>query len=339
MADPMQVRLAEQLTAEVGEGVSWDFSSAHTPEALPGALVRADVFVGSKLPPSATAQADALRLVQVAGAGYEGIDLAGLRPGTIVANTTHHGRAIAEYCVMAMLALHRQLLVEDADLRAGRWRSVFQDPDAPVHRTLVGQTVGIVGYGEIGQHVAELCHALGMRVIATRRRPTPAPPADWIGGPDELPRLLRDSDVVVVTVPLSDETVGLLDAAMLAELRPSAFLINVSRGPVVDETALHAALTGGRLAGAAIDVWWRYPTSGRQGAPANLPFHELTNVIMTPHTSGVTHDVFTNRMRDVAANIRALRDGQPLRNVVHQSPPEPTGVLDAALHLPVGGTR
>ncbi|MER7273933.1 2-hydroxyacid dehydrogenase [Dactylosporangium sp. NPDC000244] len=339
VADPMQIRLSQQLTAAVGEGVSWDFGGSYRPGALQGLLTAADVYVGSQLPAAAAADAAALRLVQVAGAGFEGIDVTGLRPGAIVANTLHHGRAIAEYCVMALLALSRQLFVEDRALRAGRWRSVFQDPDAPVHETVLGKTVGIVGFGEIGRHVATLCDALGMRVIATRRRPgsTPSAPAAWIGGPDELPRLLRDSDVVVVTVPLSAETAGLLDAGMLAHLRPTAFLVNVSRGPVVDEAALYNALVDGRLAGAAIDVWWRYPRSGVHGVPAGLPFHDLTNVIMTPHTSGVTNDVFTSRMQDVAANIRALRDGTQLRNVVYRSPLDPAGAPAETPHLPAGG--
>ncbi|WP_432890035.1 2-hydroxyacid dehydrogenase [Kribbella sp. CA-245084] len=316
VVDPMQVRLAGQLAAAVGPGVL--LKCARSADDWQSWLADADVFVGSKLPAELAAKADALQLVQVAGAGYEGIALDSLRPGTVVANTFHHGRAIAEYCVMAALALSRQLLVEDRALRGGRWRSVFQDSTAPVHESLAGKTAGVIGYGEIGSHVAQLFHALGMRVIATRQKPrkTAATPLDWMGGPQDTGRLLAESDIVVVTVPLAEQTRGLLDAQMLARMKRSAVLINVARGPVVDETALYEALADGRIAGAAIDVWWNYPTTGADAQPSRFPFNELSNVLMTPHTSGVTRDVFEDRMLDVAANIRALRDGTNLRNVV-----------------------
>lgn len=334
VVDPMQVRLAGQLAASVGPGVL--LKCARSADDWHSWLAKADVFVGSKLPAELASRAGSLRLVQVAGAGYEGIALDHLRPGTVVANTFHHGRAIAEYCVMAALALSRQLLVEDRALREGHWRSVFQDSAAPVHESLAGKTIGVIGYGEIGANVAELCQALGMRVIAVRRSPkSTAAPVDWLGGPEDTGRLLAESDVVVVTVPLAEQTLGLLDARMLARMKRSAFLINVARGPVVDERALYRALVDGRIAGAAIDVWWNYPTTGADARPSRLPFGDLPNVLMTPHTSGVTSDVFERRMLDVAANIRALRDGTSLRNVVFRRPTK----TPAPSACPTGGIR
>ncbi|MFF0341594.1 2-hydroxyacid dehydrogenase [Kribbella sp. NPDC004875] len=321
VVDPMQVRLAGRLAAEIGSGAV--LRCARSGADWHGWLDQADVFVGSKLPAALAGQAPALRLVQVAGAGYEGIALESLGPGAVVANTSHHGRAIAEYCLMAMIALSRQLLVEDRALRSGRWLSVFNDASAPVHETLAGKTIGLIGYGEIGSHVAQLSKALGMRVLATRRSSTAgATSVDWLGGPHDLGHLLTESDVVVLTVPLSSETTHLLDASMLDRMKRSAFLINVARGPIVDEEALYHALADRRIAGAALDVWWQYPAPGAQAQPSRFSFGDLPNVVMTPHTSGVTTDVFERRMLDVAANIRALRDGEPLRNVVFRNPRE-----------------
>jgi phosphoglycerate dehydrogenase-like enzyme len=185
---------------------------------------------------------------------------------------------------------------------------------------LAGRVLGIVGFGEIGTAVARLGAALGMRVRAVRRTPTaPLPDGvapEWVGSDDQLPELLADSDVVVVTVPLSDATRGLIDAAALAAMRPTAVLVNVSRGAVVDEEALHAALTDGTIAGAGIDVWWRNPRDPDSPPPSHLDFTGLDNVVLTPHQSGHTREVFAGRARDIADNVDALASGTPLRNLV-----------------------
>lgn len=320
MTDPMQTRLADRLQEEVGDGVRWRFCSADDRPALWQALPAAEVYVGSVLTPEMSAIAPRLRLAQVAGAGYDSIATEALPPGAVLATTSHHGPAIAEYVIMAALALTRDLLGEDRALRSGHWRSVFHNPRAQVHPSLRSLRMGIVGLGEIGGSIARLARSFGMRVAAVRSRPELGPPAgvdvDWLGSSRDLPRLLRESDVVVITVPLSEGTVGLIGESELAQLAPSAVLINVSRGAVVDEHSLFQALRQHRIAGAALDVWWKYPDGGPDGRPSTLPFHELDNVIMTPHTSGVTDDVFTARAADVAHNIKAVRDGTPLRNVV-----------------------
>ncbi|KQR51321.1 hypothetical protein ASF88_19350 [Leifsonia sp. Leaf336] len=312
----MQVRLAAELRAELGAGVTWEFLDR--PEHIDEATTDADVFVGSRLNSDQIHRRPALRLIQVAGAGFEGIDLSAVPRGVTVANTSHHGRAIAEYCLMCMLVFSRSLLAEDRALREGTWLSVFQDPGSPVHETLAGRTVGIIGFGEIGSEVGRVARALGMRVAVVRRSPqaTPSSEADWVGTLDQLPYLLRISDFVVVTVPLTEATTKLIGREELAAMPSSSVLINVARGPIVDEEALYLALESQTIRGAAIDVWWQYPTHGNQGEPSRLPFGELQNVLLTPHTSGVTTDVFRNRMKDVAANIAALRDGLPFRNVV-----------------------
>ena len=117
--------------------------------------------------------------------------------------------------------------------------------------------------------------------------------------------------MVVVSAPLTPETTGLIGAAELARMRPTAVLVNVGRGPVVDEKALYTALVDRAIDGAVIDVWYDYPSSGNVGAPSALPFHELANMLMTPHSSGLTRQTFDGRTADVAANINRLAAGQP----------------------------
>jgi phosphoglycerate dehydrogenase-like enzyme len=138
----------------------------------------------------------------------------------------------------------------------------------------------------------------------------------WIGGEGQLHELLRACDVVVLTVPLSDATRGLIDAAALGHMKPAAILVNVSRGAVVDEAALHTALTDGTIAGAAIDVWWRNPRDPDEPPPSHLDFTGFDNVVLTPHQSGHTEEVFAGRAHTISDNVDALAAGTPLRNLV-----------------------
>lgn len=131
-----------------------------------------------------------------------------------------------------------------------------------------------------------------------------------------LDRLLRESDIVVVSAPLTASTEGMIGAEQLHALGPDGVLINVGRGPLVQERALYEALLEGRIRAAAIDVWYRCPGPDGRAAPSGLPFAALTNVLITQHSSGVTHNTFRGRVDDIAANIVRLQRGEPLRNVV-----------------------
>lgn len=309
-------RFHAPLKERAAGGHTWLEAQDWEEDEITAAIGEVDVYVGSRLSAEAARRADRLRLVHVVGAGYDGIPLDALPPAVTVANTHHHGRSIAEWVLMAVMMLSRDVLGADRALRAGRWRNVAVDPLLPFGTTLGGLRVGIVGFGETGGEVARLCQAVGMRVRAVRRAPDAPLPAgtapEWVGGTDRLPELLADSDVVVVTVPLSPATRGLIGSAELAAMAPGALLVNVARGPVVDEEALYRALTGGVIAGAAVDVWWDRPPN----PPSRLPFHELPNVLMTPHHSGHTAETFGRRAAEIADNITRLAAGEPVANVV-----------------------
>jgi phosphoglycerate dehydrogenase-like enzyme len=261
-----------------------------------------------------------LRLVQVPGAGLDRIDRSQLRPGLALANAYGHEAGIAEYAIGTMIALTRSFQRLDQKLRAGQWESQWSVgvPAPPLWPELAGKTLGILGFGHIGEALARRACAFDIKVCGVRRNaPSVAPHGlMFVGGPDRLDEVLELSDYLAITLSLTPETRGLIDARRLALMKPSAYLINVARAEIVDEQALYDALAGGRLAGAALDVWYRYPTSAGDTMPSTAPFHTLSNVIMTPHISGWTEGMLEARARVIAENIERTARGEAPVNAV-----------------------
>ena len=277
------------------------------------ALRDADVLVNGVFRTEWAASAPHLRLIQALGAGYDGIALDAVPAGCRVANVYGHDYGIAEYVFMTMAALNREMPQADADLRKGVWRG------GPL-RELRERRVLIVGLGRIGREVARWAHFVGMRVSAVTEHPSEErrreAGLDALGSLADLAAFAAEADFVVIAVPHASTTTNLVDERVLAAMRPTAYLINVGRGPVVDQWALHAALSSGAIAGAAIDVWYHYPEAGEPVLPSDAPFHLLPNVIMTPHTAGYTEGTMRHRFGAIAENIRRLAAGEPLENVV-----------------------
>lgn len=311
------IRLAEMVRANLSipcKAVEGDET------AILPSLADADVLVSMGFTPPMAEAAPRLSLVQVPGAGLDRIDRSVMRPGLRLANAYGHEAGIAEYIMGAMLSLTRSFGSLDASLRKGRWDSQWAvgTPMPPPSPELAGKTLGILGFGHIGEALARRAAAFDMKVCAVRRQAQRDVPAgvSFIGGPDRLDDVLRAADYVAITLSLSPETRNLLDDRRLSLMKPSAYLINVARAEIVDEDVLYRALSGGRLAGAALDVWYRYPTAPGPTLPANRPFHELANVILTPHVSGWTEGMLEARAKLIATNIeRTARGERPLNEI------------------------
>ena len=266
------------------------------------------------------AAARRLKLVQVPGAGLDGIDRSALPAGMRLANAYGHETGIAEYVLGAMLAFAREFGRLDAALRRGRWESQWAVDAAPPHvwPELAGKTLGILGYGRIGRALARRACAFDMEVLAIRRDAA-QPDRHGIAsvrGPDALDDVLARSDYLALTLPLTPETRGLLGESQLRSMKPTAILVNVSRAQIVDEDALYRALAERRIAGAALDVWYRYPTATGTTLPAKQPFHELPNVLMTPHVAGWTEGMLEARATLIAENIRRTARGELPLNLI-----------------------
>jgi phosphoglycerate dehydrogenase-like enzyme len=276
-----------------------------------------DVLVSMVFTRAMAERAQRLRLLQVPGAGLDRIDRSAVPSGVPLSNVFGHEAGIAEYALGAMIMLARETPRLDAALRRGDWQCqlAFGSSGHPVWRELAGKTLGILGYGHIGAAIARRALAFDMRVVGIRRHPAPAPGVE-IGGMEQLDDMLRRSDFLIVALPLGEETRGLIGARALALLPKGAVLVNVARAQILDEDALYAALESGHLGGAAIDVWYRYPTAPGATMPSNRPFHTLANVLMSPHVSGWTDGMQRARAELIATNIeRTARGEAPLNQV------------------------
>jgi phosphoglycerate dehydrogenase-like enzyme len=277
-----------------------------------------DVLVTMVFTAEMGAAARRLRLVQVPGAGLDRIERSALPPGAWLANVYGHEIGIAEYVLGAMLTLTRDFTRLDDALRRGEWKSQWAvgTPPPTVWPELAGKTLGILGYGRIGQALARRARAFDMNVLAIRRDPTQADDHAVVRGPDALDEVLADADYVAITLPLTAATRGLIGEPQLRSMKPTAILVNVSRADILDEEALYQALARKWIAAAALDVWYRYPTGAGSTLPAHRPFHELPNVLMTPHVSGWTDGMLEARAKLIAENIERVARGEKPVNLV-----------------------
>jgi phosphoglycerate dehydrogenase-like enzyme len=276
-------------------------------------LAHADVVLGWAARAEDFAVAKRLRWVHLTAAGVGPQLFPEFVASDVVLTNSRglHAVSMAEHALGVILMFSRKLhLARDAQ-REARWTQVEQFVAPPPFDMLPGRTLGLVGLGAIGGAIAERARAFGMSVLAVRRRPGAGHPgvdAEW--GRERLNELLERSDYLVLCAPETSETSGMIGAAELARMKPSAVLVNVGRGALVDEPALIEALSAGRIAGAALDVMAEEPL------PAMSPLWGMPNVIVTSHVSGMGPRYWERAMDMFAANLERWLEGRPLENVV-----------------------
>jgi phosphoglycerate dehydrogenase-like enzyme len=281
-------------------------AKGHAAEVMLPAMSRIDGALMDRI--------EGLRLIQQWGAGLEGVDVAAATERKIaVANVptpgTGNAESVAEWCVMAAIAISRRLPLAQENIRAGgTWGT-------PLGRALMGRTAGIIGLGGIGQALAARLRPFAMRLIGLQRRPEPALAErlgmEWVGGPERLAELLRRSDYLFLCVPLSQHTRQIIDEAALATLPPQACIINAARGGLLNTQAMLRALAEGRLIGAGLDVFEQEPLD-----PAS-PLLGRSDVVATSHIAGVTDVSYLGIARGVAANIVRILAGEAPHNCVN----------------------
>ena len=257
------------------------------------------------------------RLYQVAGAGYDGVDLTRIPKECYLCNCFGHEVAITEYVMAALLTKFVPLVDADTKLRRGNWEYMAGKPDG-LRRECSKSSIGILGYGHIGKAVAKRAKAFDMEVhVANRSDLLPDKNVDVYYPLAEIDRFYRAAEVIVVSLPLTEDTTGLVNNKAFTAMRPDCLLINVGRGAVIDEEALFTALQQKKIGGAVIDTWYIYPHGKNDPTyPGNLPFHTLDNIIITPHMSGWTWGTIHRRQEVMAENIRRLAAEDTLLNVI-----------------------
>lgn len=310
----------DDLTNRLGKG--WtiscvdDATPADDVEAL---FADADAVVAVNYGANAPAS-EKLRLIQVPGAGCDGIDITALPPGSTLCNVYEHDNAVAEYVLLALLQWCLRFAEADLAFRNGSWARSSRFGGRPSNE-LAGKTVGIVGLGRIGKAVLSRVKPFGTRVVAARHHDTtPVEGCDRIYHFNELAKMSEECDFLVLCSALTAETKGMVDRLVLKAMASHAVIINVGRGQLIEEKALYDALSEKTIGGAVIDVWYQYPDAvNADTLPSRYDFSTLSNLYMTPHIAGWTDGTIERRFEFIATNLNRVRDGQPPLNVVHRA--------------------
>jgi phosphoglycerate dehydrogenase-like enzyme len=293
-------------------GLTREFLADDSAELTPEQIANYDaLFLGAgQVTESTLAGNSRLAIVARFGVGYDNVDVEACTRHGVVLTITPDGvrRPVAVAALTFLLALSGRLFEKDRLTREGRWaeKTLYNGLG------LTGRTLGLIGLGNIGREVCRLTAPLGMRRLAFDPYAPPDQAAEVGVELADLDRLLRESDFVVITCALTPETRGLIDAERLALLKPSAYLINVARGPIVDQAALTDCLRARRIAGAGLDVFEREPIDPHD------PLLSLDNVIVTPHALCWTDELFRGNGRSACASIAAVARGEVPANVVNR---------------------
>ncbi len=300
--------LSWEPLAQLGHLTVYDETS---PEQVVGRLFDAQAVILNRvaLGREEFTQLPRLRYVGTLATGYNTIDVEAARAfGITVCNVPHYcEKPVAQHALSLLLCLCNHVPASSTLVREGKWEQAVQES----HRTLApvelaGKRLGILGFGSIGRQMAALGLALGMEVLLYSRREKPAPGGcRWV----DLESLFRESDVVSLHCPLTEETRGLVGTKQLSWMKPTAFLLNTARGALVDETALAEALNQGRLAGAGLDVLTQEPP------PPDHPLLSAKNCVITPHVAWSTKEARARLLQTVADNLRAYQAETPQNQV------------------------
>lgn len=281
-------------------------------------LKEVEVAIGGTFIKGDLEQAKKLKLIQIPFAGVNKLDFDLYKnyQGIYICNIHSNKIAVAEHAFALILALAKNIVTNDRNLRLGRWHGLStKEPTVQ----LQGKSLGIVGLGSIGWEIAKIGHTLGMKVFALKRKIEEKDLKKknilvFLGEKKDLEKVIKKSDFIVVTVPLTQETKGLFGEKEL-KLMKGKYLINISRGKVIDEETLFKSLKEGNLAGAAIDTWYQYPTSKQKEiSPSKYDFHKLNNIVMSPHTAGYTDKALEENIKSVFDNIVRIYYGEEPEN-------------------------
>ncbi|HET6935710.1 MAG TPA: D-2-hydroxyacid dehydrogenase [Candidatus Angelobacter sp.] len=282
-------------------------------DRVPEEITDTDVFIGFSLRPEQVAAARKLKWIHSPAAAVHQLMFPEVvNSDIVVTNSTGvHGPVVAEHAIAVLLALAKRLPQAMHYQQRKVWAQAKLWEERPRPREVSGGTVVVVGMGGIGSEFAKKAKNLGMRVLAVRENTAKGPgPADAVFSPAQIDQVLPQADYVLLCSPLTPATTGIINAARLRMMKPDSYLINVGRGPLIDDAALVAALREQKIGGAALDVFSEEPL------PPDSPFWSLENVLITPHTAAVTEKLWDRHYELIVENLKRFVAGQKLLNEV-----------------------
>ncbi|HEY6252706.1 MAG TPA: D-2-hydroxyacid dehydrogenase [Candidatus Angelobacter sp.] len=295
-----------------------DIEFVHLPRyhLLGQAIPDTDVLIGWSIQPDQLARAPKLKWIHSPAAAVHQLMYPELIKSDVVITNSGdvHGPVVAEHAIALLLALAKRLPQAARFQQRQLWAQETLWQQEPRPREVFGATVLVIGMGSIGREFTIRAKALGMRVLAVRENPEKGTAgADAVYGATELDAVLPQADYVLLCTPVTPSTTRLMDKARLARMKPDAYLMNLGRGPLVEEAALVEALTQHRIAGAALDVFTQEPL------PQESPFWNLDNVLITPHTAAVTDRLWERHYQLIRENLTRFLQGKPLLNLIDKS--------------------
>jgi phosphoglycerate dehydrogenase-like enzyme/ribonuclease HI len=283
-------------------------------------LPEVEVVIGGSFSKEDLDQAKKLKLFQIPFSGVDQLDLSLYknRKDIFICNVHANRAAVAEHAFALILSLAKNIVTNDRDLRLGRWHG-FSSKEPTIQ--LQGKSLGIIGLGSIGWEIAKIGHLLGMKIFALKREIKEKDLEkkkilEFLGANKDLEKVIKESDFIIITVPLTQKTKGLIGKKEL-KLMQGKYLVNISRGAVIDEEALFKSLEEHYLSGAAIDTWYQYPTNKQKEVlPSQYNFHKLKNVVMSPHTAGYSDRALEENIKSVFDNIVRIYYGEEPENQI-----------------------
>ncbi|NIA11625.1 MAG: hypothetical protein GWP10_18370 [Nitrospiraceae bacterium] len=278
-------------------------------------LEQADAVISGPITRKELENVKNLKLIQVPFAGVDGFNLNDIieEEGITLANVHGNALSVAEHAFGLLLALAKEIVRNDRDLRKGYWHGwMSREPNIE----LEGKTICIVGLGNIGKEIAKFAKVFGMNVIGVKKTVQPVDNVDKVYSDKNLAAAIKNAEFIVIAVPSTSETKGFIDKNLLDKMKDK-FLVNIARGSVMNEEALFVALKNRILKGAAIDTWWIYPDKPYEFKyPAHYPFWALDNIIISSHTAGYSDGSIRKNWTEAVNNIVNFFAGKPVKNLI-----------------------
>jgi phosphoglycerate dehydrogenase-like enzyme len=300
----------EKYRKLIAEFPDVEFTATYNPEERPDALKKADAVVSGRLLEEEINLAEKLKVIFVPFTGLNTFPLELIKKKNVVISNTHsNARYVAERAIALAFSLLGRIPKFHNDLKQGKWNRSIEGKD--MWTTIQDKTCSVIGLGSIGMEIAKFLKGFNCRVIGVRKSPVKQLPAN-VDEITEITGAINKSEIIFVSLPLTDETKGLISKQLLMNMNGKYF-INVGRGETVDEEALYESLKNGILKGAALDVWYNYPGKKTDPVyPANKPFWELPNVVLSPHKSSHITEAINAMIDDTVENIRSyIINGTP----------------------------